>query len=69
LSKQNYTISYCYCPECKHSIPIPRRNNIKRKNGHIKDLYCPYCNKVTKMTEVKEGQYTRNLDGDILEVI
>lgn len=39
----------------------------KRKNGHIKDVYCPKCNKVQKFKEYKYNQSYRTLDGEILE--
>lgn len=53
-----YTISTFTCPECGMRIPLPRFKSYKRKRGHIKDLYCPKCNKVQKTTEQKEEDQT-----------
>lgn len=50
-------ISNCICPECGHTFPIPRRMDRQRPKRHIKDLYCPFCGRVQKMLEVREGDY------------
>ena len=53
----HYTISYFMCPTCKHILPLPRNKSVKRKKGHIKDLYCIYCNKITEAIEMGEDRY------------
>lgn len=60
-------ISNLICPECGLNFPLPRTHGEKRKNGHIKDVYCPKCNKVQKFKEYKYNQSYRTLDGEILE--
>ena len=55
----NYTISECICPKCGHKFPIPRRDNKRRERGHKKRLFCPYCNEVMNMLEVREGDYDK----------
>ena len=63
---QPFTISDFVCPECGHIIPIPRKNSQRRENGHIKDLYCPWCDKIQKMTEYRADQPIRNGLGEII---
>ena len=62
--RQSYTISHFLCPECGNEIPLPRRSNRNRESGHIKDIYCPYCNKVQQFLEFKSNQPIRNMDGE-----
>lgn len=46
-----YEISDCLCPECGNKFPIPRRKSCRRKNGHKKVIWCPFCNKKINMKE------------------
>ena len=40
------------CLECgKMGIPIQRKRS--REKGHVKDLYCVYCGKVTHQMELR----------------
>ena len=66
MKKKNYTVSYFVCPECGNYFPLPRRNSSQRNKLHIKDLYCVYCNKVVKTTEIREGDYYIGQNGDII---
>lgn len=59
-----YTISQFVCPVCGGIMPLPRRSKKPRENGHIKDLYCPWCKEVRKFMEYKSGQPIRNMDGE-----
>ena len=61
-----YTISQFICPECGRIIPLPRCKNA-RENGHIKDIYCPWCDKVQHTMEFKSNQPIYNLDGELIE--
>ena len=61
-----FSISNFMCPECKKIIPLPRPNTKQRENGHIKDLYCPYCHQVQKFQEYKSKQAIRNMAGEEL---
>ena len=62
-----YTISQFECPGCNHVIPLPRQNKRCRENGHIKDIYCPWCNKVQHMLEYKSEQPIKTLDGNMID--
>lgn len=62
-----YTISQFKCPECDHIIPLPRQNKRCRENGHIKDIYCPWCDKVQHMLEYKSGQPIKTFDGEEID--
>ena len=63
---KRYSISYFHCPICRFQMTVPRKLCRKRKKGHIKDLYCPNCDKIVKMREnnfitlaEKEKTFTR----------
>lgn len=64
MRKRSFTISQFVCPECNNIIPLPRKSNRNRETGHIKDLYCPYCDKVQKTLEYKSDQPIRNMYGE-----
>ena len=63
----SYTISQFLCPDCGHIIPLPRKKQSAREKGHIKDIYCPWCDKVQHTKEYQSNQPIKNLAGDILE--
>jgi len=50
-------ISDFYCKECHFVIPLPRSRK-QREKGHIKDVYCIHCKKVTKHLEIRETDFT-----------
>lgn len=56
-NKVNCKISELICPGCGNIIPIPRKPGRSRPKNHIKDFYCPYCNCVQKMTEVRNNDF------------
>lgn len=39
------------CTVCGASMIIPRRQSRRRKEGHIKTMYCYKCDKVTDFVE------------------
>jgi len=53
---KNVRISDCVCIICKSNFPIPRIKH-QRERGHIKDLYCPKCGKITQHWEVRDVDY------------
>ena len=44
-------ISELRCEECGELFPIPRMMHKRREEGHIKDLWCYRCKKITKFKE------------------
>ena len=51
----NTTCSDMYCTQCgKKNIPIRRNPGREREPGHLKKMWCMYCNKKVNMVEVKE---------------
>lgn len=66
MKRQKHNISYFVCPECGNVLPLPRKKSRRREKGHIKDLFCVYCNKVVKTTEVRQGDAYMRLDGSII---
>lgn len=55
----NLTKSEFYCVKCGNKgIPIQRQKNKEREQGHLKKLYCPFCQVETNHVEVREkGKY------------
>ena len=51
MRRQKFTISEFTCLTCGMKIPLSRRMGRKREQGHIKDIYCPRCGKVSKFSE------------------
>ena len=54
------TQSRFFCTKCgREGIPIQRPENLQREPGHLKYLYCIYCQEVVNHAEVREiGGYT-----------
>ena len=67
--KKIRTISNFICPECCLNFPLPRNHGRQRKNGHIKDIYCPKCDKIQKFREYKYKQGYKTLDGEIIDMV
>lgn len=49
-----------YCTECgKKGIPILRKIGQERESGHLKKIFCLYCQKDCNMVEIKpNSSYT-----------
>ena len=49
-----------YCTKCGHKgIPIIRKSGKAKEPGHLKKLFCLYCNEEENMVEIKQkGSYT-----------
>lgn len=68
MSRKRWSITSNFiCPKCGLEFPIPRNHGQQREKGHIKDLYCPTCNKVQKFREYTYNQAYKTLDGEIIE--
>ena len=51
----NTTLSNMYCTQCgKKNIPIRRKKGKEREPGHLKRMWCIYCNKEVNMVEVRD---------------
>ena len=52
MRKTSFLLSSLKCQECGNEISIPRRLDRVRKKGHIKTMYCPYCQKERDFEEL-----------------
>ena len=39
------------CPECGKYVIIRRKIGRRKTNGHVKHMYCPYCQKIVPFVE------------------
>lgn len=37
-------IAFYQCSECKKILSIPRQRGRRREAGHLKTMWCPFCN-------------------------
>lgn len=58
-NKARVTISDFYCTECgKKGMPLARKIGSQREAGHLKKLYCIYCQKEVNHAEIRPfGDY------------
>ncbi len=56
----NTTSSRFFCTKCgREGIPVHRKKGQEREDGHLKKLYCMYCQEEVNHVEIKEyGNYT-----------
>jgi len=54
------TQSRFYCTQCgNEGIPLMRKAGQQRESGHLKKLFCIYCNKEVNHAEIRDsGGYT-----------
>lgn len=59
---RNFTMSDFYCTKCGlKNFPIIRAVGKERESGHLKKLFCLYCQEDVNMVEIKQrGKYTLN---------
>ena len=50
-SSKKVKISILRCPECGEVMFVPRRRGKWRKVGHIKTMWCPYCERMVDFVE------------------
>ena len=65
MRANHFEISKFICNECGNAFPIPRPKSHRRKKNHVKDLWCPFCKKVVKTTEIKPNDYFVSMDKEI----
>lgn len=53
--KRNIEETELRCMECNNKQKIQRWQGYKKKEGHIKHLYCFKCKDTTAHEEIKEG--------------
>lgn len=54
---RKYEIHDFYCTCCgKKGLVLPRSASKQRENGHLKRLYCIYCQKVVNHMEIKSAE-------------
>ena len=60
--RNNYEQSEFYCTRCGHKgLPVQRNKGQQREKGHLKKLYCIYCNDVVNHIECKpDGRYNKD---------
>ena len=54
------------CTICGNKTTVPRMCDRRRARGHIKDMWCPYCQRKTKFKEILFEDAVRNFDGELL---
>ena len=52
---RRFVIHECICTECGQKMFVPRRR--MRERGHIKDLYCISCGKITGFRELYDDEH------------
>ena len=58
MKKKRYmNKSILICPVCKKQFPIMRSLSSQRERNHVKDIWCPFCGKIRKFTEIRTGDY------------
>nr|DAI27723.1 MAG TPA: Transcription initiation factor IIE, alpha FINGER, Transcription [Caudoviricetes sp.] len=53
MKKYRYRIRVFVCPECGNTSYASKKAGRMTTPGHIKDLWCPYCKKFQKMTQIE----------------
>ena len=71
MTKEPSIVSDLMCLDCGNVFPIRRMILHQKKEGHIKDLYCPTCKMETKHFELKDKdkflrKYNHLTDEDII---
>lgn len=55
MRARKFYVSTLYCSVCKNKAFVPRKHDEKRKIGHVKTMWCPYCQK--KQNFIERGEY------------
>lgn len=66
MRENRFEISKFICKECGGEFPLPRQKARRRTKGHVKDLWCPYCQKVVKTTEIRPRDAFKTMDGRVI---
>lgn len=68
MRANNFEISQFVCQECGNKFPIPRAKARRRKEGHIKDIWCPFCHKKVKTIEYRPRDFVETLSGEKINI-
>lgn len=63
---KGFVLTNLKCGNCERTMMIPRRIGRQKQKGHIKDMWCPYCNTMSKFVEYKG--YLRNGLGEEIAI-
>ena len=66
MKRRPFFMSSFVCPVCKTDLQLPRPKSKQREKGHIKDLWCPICQKQRKFEERKQWEQVRTMSGEIV---
>lgn len=61
-----HTISNFVCEDCGMEMPLPRKRGKQREKGHIKDVFCPRCGRVSKFKEFGYKENYKNMAGEVI---
>lgn len=67
MKRRNFVISEFHCTECELIIPLPRIHGRQREKGHVKDIWCPKCQRKMKFREVRYKELYKTMAGDVIE--
>ena len=54
MKRQHTCTTDLICSECGNVMTIARKECKRRSKYHIKDMFCVYCNKISKFIEVHD---------------
>ena len=64
MKKQSVTQTDLVCLSCGNKFTIFRKTHKQKEIGHIKDLWCPICQQVTKYFEAKDISFLKWYQGE-----
>ena len=56
MARMSTTLTYYRCPECGNVFWVWRKSNARRRDGHLKLLFCTTCGKRTNHVQLKDGE-------------
>ena len=68
MRANRFEISQFVCQECGKQFPIPRAKARRRGKGHIKDLWCPFCQKQVKTIEYRPRDFYTTMSGEHINI-
>jgi hypothetical protein len=65
--RKTIPMSTFICSSCERVVYELPRNHRQREKGHIKDLFCPWCNRTGKCIEIRPSDSYKTLSGEIIK--